>query len=711
MRARAFACLAFALAAAGLNAETLENADLRLEVSPKTGSIVRLMDKRSGVELVTDQQQVRLFQLLLTPIGERTRRILSWQQQVEAGQDGPDRLELHYSGLQPEEDKYIFGSGLMHFPEPKLPLDVVVKLHLDGGHVVAQIHIENGSEETIRGVAFPFIGGLTPRVGDETAKIVLPSLSQRVFAHTLAGAFTGERANRYPAMLAASWLNFELGPLSLGIEARAGLASQDAWFALNEGNFRPGSAYRGRYQYPFVAWLSWPHIAGGEEWTSGEMRIHVHAGDWHQLASEHREWSRAQTAPATDDKWRERIGFATYRLKSDDNTILRNYADLDALAGDAAKAGLDRLVIEGWREIEGMANPAPRGEIADPRLGGAVALKAANDRLAARGVDLLFAFHPALINVRADDYPSSASLWAVRTSRDDDQIPVNFVANTWDYPAALDSGHLRIEIDPGSGATDYLLSEASRLKSEYGMRHLLLKGIGQRAFMSYARNRGIAPQDTYRVGYARLLGGLRELFAGGLLLNEGFNDLVNPYADGAYTWDQTHDAAILPYSIPWRYLSDDVEALDYAAANISFAHKALINLVIDGGEGTVARYAAFADHLSALRALKQATPSCYADAEYRDHEGLGKIEAAEQTVVSVFHNPAFGAVGIVAANLGADPAPLSIELPDAGADASALLYRELSGIEPAAVRLAKALTIELQPFEVVMYCLAADPAQ
>jgi len=708
MRITAVGWLATALVAAGAQAQTLENASLLLEISPETGSILHLVDKRSGVDVVSGGQELRLYQLLLAPIGERTRRILSWQQQAQVRREGEDRLQLDFSGLQPQEEQYIFGSGVMHFPEPRLPIDLGAELRLDGEHVIARIRIHNRSAETIRGVAFPVLDSLAPGAGDQVAKIVLPSLGQRVFPHTRLSAFTGERANRYPAMLAAAWLNYELGTLSLGLESRAGTASQDAWFALNEGHFRPGSAYRGRYQYPFVAWLSWPHIDGGETWASGEFRIHVHPGDWHQLATEHREWSRPNRAAQVKDPWRRHLGFATYRLKRDDNTVNWTYAGLEAIAEDAAAAGFDRLVVEGWREIEGMSNPAPRGEVADPRLGGAAGLKAVNDRLGSRGIELLFAFHPALINVRADDYPSRDSLWAIRTSRNDDQVMVDFLANTFDYPATLDTGHLRIEIDPTSGATDFLLNEASRLRSEYGIRNLLLKGVGQRAFLSYARNRGTAPQDTYSLGYARLLGGLREIFADGLLLNEGFNDLVNRYGDAAYTWDQTHDAAILPYSIPWRYLSNDVEALDYAAANTSFAHKALINLVIDGGEGTVSRYTGFVRHLLALRALKTATPSCYADAEYRDHDGLGATVSGPEAVFSVFGNEVSGAAGIVMANLGGEHVSVETRLADETGDARGLVYRTSSPEAGVPVSVSQPVKLELQPFEVAIFCQAND---
>ena len=718
-RAPLKSCLSLLLAS-GVEAQSLENEDIRVELSPDTGSITRLVDKHSGTEMITDAQQASLYQLMLPPIGERTRRILSWQQEASVVQVDPAQLEIRYAALQPDEAQYIFGSGVTHFPEPLLEVRAVVSLRLDGPHVVGRVNIENGSRETIPGVAFPVLGGLAPAAEGKVAQIVLPSLSQRVFARTL-GAFTGERVNRYPAMLAASWLSYESGSLNLGIEARSELDAQDAWFALEEGHFEPGSAYRGRYRHPFIAWVSWPHIAAQSEWTSPELWIHLHDGDWHMLSAEHREWYRARLDPGADkgaykgaykrankrtgDRWRDSLGFATYQLKRDDNTVDWTYSDLDQLAEFAAHAGMDRLVIEGWRAVEGAGNPAPRGEIADPRLGGPANLKAANERLAARGVELLFAFHPALLNVFADAYPSSDALWAVRTSRQADQIPVSFLAHTFDYPSAINTGHLMIEIDPTSGASDYLLGEAARLQAEYGMRNLFLKGVGQRAFLSYSRNRGTAPQDIYRSGYERLLGGLRGIFPDGLLLNEGFNDLVNRYGDAAYTWDQGHDAAILPYSVPWRYLSNDVEALDYAAANASFAHKALINLVVDGGRGHVAGYPEFARHLLALRDLKRSSAPCYADAEFRDREGLRKVAAPEQVVVSTFRNPESGALGVVMANLGSDAASVSFELDTEGSAGSTKLFRQHADAGEQHPVGGALLGAELQPFEVALYCL------
>lgn len=694
------AVAALCAAPAALLAQVLENDSIRVEVAPENGAIVRISDRRSGAEFIADPAKARLFQLMLEPIGERTRRILSWQQQAQVRPAGPGRMEVRFEHLQPDEAQYIFGAGVMQFEEPVLDIAATVDLRLDGEHVEAELRIENRSGEAIIGVIFPQLGGMPLASEAGPARIVVPSLSQRVFNHTIA-AFTGERTHRYPAMLATSWLNYEPGSNSLGLEVRGTLEAQDALFALSPGHFEPGSAYRGRYEFPLLGWISYPHLAPGAVWASPPFRIHAHAGDWHQVAAEHREWRRESLAPAPVEAWRERIGFATYHLKRDDNTIDWSYADLEALAQDAAAAGIDRLVIEGWREREGPANPAPRGELADPRLGGAASLRSAIEALAGSGVELIFAFHPTMLNVFADQYPSPDESWTVRTRRGAAQIPVDFLMSTMDYPARLVDSRFRMEIDPATEATGFLLGEAARLQSDYGIRNLLLKGVGQRAFVSYNQAHGLAPQDAYRVGYARLLGGLRERFPDGILLNEGFNDLVNAYGDGGYTWDQSHDMAILPYSIPWRQLSNDVEALDYRAANASFAHGALINLVVDGGGGTVARYEAFARHLRELRALKNAAGDFLAGAEFRDRDGLRNVDVSDDAVVTVFRNEAAGKAGVVMANVGKDKVEVSFGLEAINGAGQGRLFR-IGASEGGTVPTTGMVELQLGPYEVAV---------
>jgi hypothetical protein len=683
--------------------QVVENANLRLEVSPKTGSIIHLFDKRNQTEYIADQKLVRLFELTIPDTDNYARRIVSWNQQTASVETRGDQIEIRYNELQPDQEQYQFGAGVVHVPEPKLPIAMEITLQLQGDHISAHMHVENRSMLLITGVIFPFIGGIPPKSDSNSARFVVPSLGQRVYSSTK-GELSGEKALRYPGVLASSWVNYEFASKGLGIEAKTGLDSQDAYFSMSPGPMQEGSGYRGRYEYPFMGWIEYPHIGGQSEWSSPELVIHVHNSDWHTIAAEHREWFRAKNKPEASKLWDETLGFATFRLKRDDNTIDWKYSDIPRLAADSEKAGFRRLVIEGWRSQEGTSNPSPYGEIADPRMGGAAGLKQVTADVNGKGVDLLFAFHSALMNVRQDHYPPQNAFWAIRTRRNATQIPVDYMFETVDYPLGIYGYHYWIEIDPTSPATNYLLGEAKRLKDEYGFKNLFLKGIGQRAFLSYNRYQGVSPQDVYAAGYNKYLGGLRQTYAGGILLNEGFNDLVNPFGNGAYTWDQTHDAAILPYSVPWTYLSDDVEALDYEAANTAFAHKALTNLIVDGGQSTVADYPVFAKYLYGLQQLKAATTPYYADAEFRDHDGLKNVTTIPGTIIAVFANEANQKTGIVLANLTDENKSAGFDL----AVPTTIKARVFPQGEIGELDLAKPVNVSLAPHQILVLAIDAN---
>ena len=290
------------LPAGMLQAAVIENPALRLEVSDGNGSIVSVYDKRNRTEYVADRNLARLFELLIPDATNYSRRIVSWKQHAASVRSGGGQIEIRFASLQPDEEQYSFGSGLVHVPQPLLDIEAIASLRLVDDHIETSLRLVNRSGVTLTGVAFPYVGGLPLQSGGTGAAVVVPSVSQRVFTSTL-GALSGQKALRYPAMIASSWLNYEFPAQAvaavkgIGIEVRSGLEAQDAWFSLSPGPFRPGSAYRGRYEYPFIAWIHYPHLAGGAEWTTPVARLHVHAGDWHTIAAEHREWYRATAQP------------------------------------------------------------------------------------------------------------------------------------------------------------------------------------------------------------------------------------------------------------------------------------------------------------------------------------------------------------------------------------------------------------------------------
>jgi len=706
MRILTFALLLLAPFPARAATNVLENDDLRLEVSPQNGSIIHLVDKRTKTEYIQDPKQARLFRLAVARpdySGRQTYTSVplefnSNDQAADSVQVDNGVMTIHFPRLQVSPRAYGYMIvGSVKAAEPQFEIEVTVTFRLDGAHILSKIQVDNHSPEEISDLTFPRLGGLLSTADGQRAKVIIPSLSQKSISGTFGLAGLGGGATKpYPSLLATSWMNYEFKDKGIGIEVQTPPETQSASLSL-----------AGRAGGSSIAWDFYPHIPGQSRWISPDIILHVHGSDWHTIAREHGEWYREQNTPRRPTDFDHGIGFATYRLKREDNTVNWTYDEIPKLAEQAKSAGIHRLVIQGWRDREGPGNPCPFGEIADPRMGGGARLKALIEELRKQGVDLAFAFHPTLVNTAAEQYEKLAQRWTVRSRVQGNQLSTSYIFITRDYPYEDYGAHYWAQIDPASHATEFLLQEAKRLRDEYGFHNLFLKGVGLPSFLSYNQDTAVPPQKTYAVGYERLLGGLRKLFPEGLLLTEGFNDLVNPYASAGYTWSQSEGAEVLSYSVPWAPFSNDVEALDYDQANTSFARKILINLIVDGGDGTVERYPEFARHLRALQGLKDVTTPYYAQADFRDHEGLKKLEADSQIIVSVFHNRSSKQVGVVLANLSAQKKKVSLELDQEFAPAKGHLFR-LAG-QREEVELASPVSVDCEPREVVI--LGIDPKQ
>lgn len=679
----------------------IQNDILRLEVSPQNGSIIHLVDKRTNTDYVGNQTQARLFRLAL-PNPDYTARLQSVRvprevrsQDQTAASVGVESnvLTVRFRTLQLASRRNPFVETTEgETSEAPRNIEVTVTFRLDGSHILAHLQVDNHTTEEISEVTFPSLAGLAGTDGGQRAKTVIPSLAQKSVTGGTVRFRPGGGVKSYPALLATSWVNYELGNQGVGIEVRTAPETQATTVSM-------GGAGGG----PLITWEFYPHIASQARWTSPDVLIHVHDSDWHTIAAEHREWQRQQAAPPRSDVFAGSIGFATYRLKRDDNTVNWTYEEIPKLAEAAKSAGIRKLVIDGWREREGPGNPCPFGEIADPRMGGGARLKTLIAQMQQQGVELVFAFHPTLMNMATEQSQTFARRWAVRSRTQGTQLSTSYIFISQDYPYEDIGAHYWAQLDPASPATDYLLKEAKRLKDEYGFRNLFLRGVGQPSFLSYNQDTAVAPQKAYAVGYERFLGGLKRLFPEGILMTEGYNDLVNRWANVGYTWDQSKEGEVLAWSMPWIPFSNDVEALDYEKANSSFARKILINLIVDGGDGTVERYAEFAQHLRELQRLKEATAPYYANAEFRDHDGLKKISANSQVIASMFENRSSKQRGVVVANLSRQRQRVSLEVESR--EAKGRLFR-LSG-QRKEVELAPEFSIELEPREVVI--LALDP--
>jgi hypothetical protein len=704
MRTKILSLIALTPLYLGATGAAIENGAVRIEVSGENGSITHVLDKRSNTDYIADPEHARLFRLLVPRQDYPTRRVESSEQKVDSIKLADGVLTIHFTKLQISPHQYV--AGAREIPEPVLNTEATVTMRLEGEHVHLGLVVANHGPEQITDVAFPWIAGLTRKSEGRQAHVILPSLGQRSFSQT-ADFVVAARAKSYPALLAASWMNYEFEGKGFGIEARSAPEAQDALISLNEDSLARNSPHSwGESGIAYLAWNFYPHIAGQQRWEAPEVILHVHGTDWRTMASEHREWYRQHFTPTRSDAFDRSIGFATYRLKREDNTVNWTYGQLPKLADEAKSAGIANLVIDGWREREGNWNSGPFDEVADPRMGGGEKLKSLIETLHRQGVEMAFAFHPTMVNTASIQYAQTAYRWTIKTRIDGNQIAPNFTYITYDYPYEDYSIHYWAQLDPSSPATDFLLQEARRMRDEYGFRNLFLRGVGLATHLSYRRYNSVPPQRVYVDGYARFLGGLKKIFPHGMLLTEGMNDLVNPYASAGYTWTQSENPDILALSIPWTPFSNDVEALDYDQANASFARKVLINLIVDGGDGSVGRYPEFARHLKALQALKEATQPYYAEAEFRDREGLKPGNLDSEVVAAVFDNETDHKTGLVLANLADTRKKVTVGFTSKEVPQEGHLYR-LNG-RSEYVALQPEATVDLGPYEVAVLGIDRD---
>jgi hypothetical protein len=250
--------------------------------------------------------------------------------------------------------------------------------------------------------------------------------------------------------------------------------------------------------------------------------------------SEHRS-GFAHRPASVDERLTRALGFASYRLKRDDNTVDWTYGDLPALAAAAEQAGMRHLVIEGWRKQEGPGNPAPFCELADPRLGGAPALKQIIGVLQRKGTELLFAFHPALLNAPRERYPSEFASWTVKTRL--------ATSRRLALPQRRLSGRLQVRASPSKS----IGIRCQRLphRDAQRLRRIWLAICCSRAS---ANGRSLVHRRG-SIASERLRDRLRTCWEScgtstpTACNNEGVNDLVNPFGDGAYTEPSTDPRA------------------------------------------------------------------------------------------------------------------------------------------------------------------------
>ena len=148
----AFAVVAAAVASSFCHAAdaplVLENQRVLLEMDPACGTICRMLDKSSGIELAPARDLAENFRLLVLLPHKKKATILGKDQKLSGVKRTADGLRLSWNG--PLRDTA--GVGYQ--------INVRMEVKAAGSELQFGLHLDNGTAGKVENVWYPMIGGL-----------------------------------------------------------------------------------------------------------------------------------------------------------------------------------------------------------------------------------------------------------------------------------------------------------------------------------------------------------------------------------------------------------------------------------------------------------------------------------------------------------------------------------------------------------------------
>ena len=154
---RCLCCAAFAILGAAVASSfchaadaplVLENQRVLLEMDPACGTICRMLDKSSGIELAPARDLAENFRLLVLLPHKKKATILGKDQKLSGVKRTADGLKLSWNG--PLRDT----AGGEH------KINVRMEVKAVGSELQFGLHLDNGTAGKVENVWYPIVGGL-----------------------------------------------------------------------------------------------------------------------------------------------------------------------------------------------------------------------------------------------------------------------------------------------------------------------------------------------------------------------------------------------------------------------------------------------------------------------------------------------------------------------------------------------------------------------
>ena len=651
----------------------IENRLYAIEIDGANGSVRRILDRASGLELLREPRLAESFRLLL-PLPElEANYILSAEQELTAAE-------------RTERGVMLLWRGPLVNAQGAFDLDVTMHIEFAGEAIHFRIEVANRSEHRVAEVWYPVLGGLLG-LGERADNAALVPYSDARLGNFLerfpeimgigggGGLRYPEWAARYPGNLCMPWISFfntklgrgayfachDLAPRSkaLRMEMHPGLARQrqggnwpsDEELAEVGADYPPGLV---------LNWTHFPYTPPGETWEGPPVVLQFHDGGWHAAAKVYRQWfAESFGLPEVHTDWiRRQIAAQDAMFLLPEGNLFLRYADIADWAKGARDHGLGSVLISGW-DVGGHDNCYPDYS-PDPRLGTWEELKAGVDACHEIGLRVYFFVNLQPVDCTTQRYRDELHRYRI--------MDPSGWSNAYGFGMGTLGARLGLTRRPLVNCNpafpefrEIIVRQMARL-AELGADGVHIDKLGPSGGLDFNPDLPVSPDRAEPEG---VLAALDEILSVCRKINSDFRlsvesgwDRTLPYAPTTWMWHDSLDhLSAIRYTFPeWAPTFAVVQPWDYANVNnsIRFGYQLLIGPVRYTASLSDAQYVRLAAYIEEVMRLRRELVDFIDLGDFLDTEEV-EIRCERAVLFNSHRNPATGARACVLMNVGGGP--------------------------------------------------------